>query len=78
MDLLTILVAAAETAEGAGHEEHDATPFYIAGGALAAFAVIVGIIGIRRPSLPEGPNRAIMAIGAILVIATVATSIAVS
>ena len=72
MDLLTIVAAAAE---GAAHESHDATPFYIAGGALAVFAVIVGVLGIKRPSLPEGPNRAIMAIGTVLVVATMIASI---
>ena len=75
MDLATILVAAAE---GAEHSAHEPTAFYIVGGALAAFAVVAGIIGITRPGLPEGPNRAIMAIGTVLVVATMVTSIATS
>jgi hypothetical protein len=75
MDLVTILAAAAE---GAEHAEHDPIGFYIAGGLLAAFAVIVGIIGIRSPSLPEGPNRAIMVIGTVLVVATMVASVASS
>ncbi len=75
MDLVTILLAAAE---GTEHREHDATSFYIAGGLLAAFAVVVGIIGIKRPNLPEGPNRAMMAIGTVLVVATMVASVASS
>jgi hypothetical protein len=75
MDLVTILVAAAE---GAEHSKSDPIAFYIAGGALAVFAVLVGIVGIKRPTLPEGPNRAIMGIGAVLVVATMVASIASS
>jgi hypothetical protein len=76
MDLVTILLAAAEGTET--HTEHDPTSFYIAGGLLAAFAIVVGIIGITRPALPEGPNRAMMAIGVVLVVATMVASVASS
>ena len=75
MDLVTILAAAAA---GAEHADKNETPFYLVGGALAVFAIVVGVVGIKRPDLPEGPNRAFMAIGAVLVVATMVTSIAVS
>ena len=79
MDLLSIFVLAQEgAAAGAEHGHKSETPFYLVGGALAVFAVAVGVIGIKRPDLPEGPNRAMMAVGAILVLATMITSIAVS
>jgi hypothetical protein len=76
MDLATIALAAAEG--GAEHADKSHTFFYVAGGALAAFAVIVAAIGIMRPNLPEGPNRAIMGIGAVLVVVTMVASIASS
>jgi hypothetical protein len=76
MDLVTILAEAA--AGGAEHADKSETPFYLVGGALALFAIVVGVLGIKSPSLGEGPNRAIMAIGALLVVATMVTSIAVS
>ena len=75
MDLVTILLAAAETA---GHEKHDPIAFYLVGGALAVFAIVVGIVGIRQPNLAEGPNKAIMGIGTVLVIGTMIASIASS
>jgi hypothetical protein len=79
MDLLSIFVLAAEgAAAGAEHADKSETPFYIVGGLLAVFAIVVGITGIRQPNLGEGPNRAFMAIGALLVVAVMITSIAVS
>lgn len=69
MDLVTIL------AEAAAHESKDSTAFYVIGGLLAVFAVIVGVLGIMRPTWGEGPARAVMGIGTILVIATVASAI---
>jgi hypothetical protein len=75
MDLATIVLAAAE---GAEHAEKDHTAFYIAGGALALFAILVGVIGIMRPNLAEGPSKAIMAIGAVLVVCAMVASVATS
>ena len=75
MDLATIVLAAAE---GAEHAEKDHTFFYVAGGALAAFAVIVGAIGIMRPNLPEGPNKAIIGIGSVLVVIAMVASVSSS
>jgi hypothetical protein len=75
MDLLSIFVLAAE---GAEHTEHDATSFYITGGLLAVFAIVVGVVGITQKNLGEGPNRAIMVVGSVLVAATLIASVASS
>jgi hypothetical protein len=59
-------------------DEASKTPYYVAGGALAAFAVIISVIGIRRhDTFPSGPGgmRAVMALAAILVIATMASAV---
>ncbi len=73
MDLIvTVMAAAAE------HEEHSATAFYVAGGILAAFGFIIGAIGVARPNLGGGASRAAMAVGAILVVATMVATVAVS
>jgi hypothetical protein len=72
MDLVTLLASAA------GEAEHNETPFLIVGGALAAFAVIVGIIGLMRPGLGEGANKIIIGVGSVLVVGTMYTIVAVA
>ena len=59
-------------------EESSKTPYYIAGGALAAFAVIISAIGIRgHETFPpsKGAMRAVMALATILVVATMASAV---
>lgn len=72
--LETILFAA----EAAGEEHSSHTAFYIAGGALALWAVVVSAIGIRGhanwPSSPGAAN-AIMGISAFLVVAACAMAV---
>jgi hypothetical protein len=72
--LHALLVLAAETAE---HAEPSKVPFFIAGGALALWAVVLSAIGIRSQSFPGGDARArgVMTISAVLVVAAMATSI---
>ena len=75
--LLATLMAAAEAAE----EESSKTPFYVLGSVLAAFAVIVSAIGIRRhetfpPS--QGAARGVMTLGAVLVVLTLAAAVLTS
>ena len=70
MDLVTILAEAA-----AEHETKDATAFYIVGGLLALFAVVVGGLGIKRPHWKAGPARAVMLVGTVLVAATMVVAI---
>jgi hypothetical protein len=69
MGLLSIL--AAEVAEPSK------TPFYVAGGALAAWAVVVSALGLTRPAFPggQGAARAVSGISAILVLAAMATAV---
>jgi hypothetical protein len=54
------------------------TPYYVAAGVLAAFAVIISAIGIRgRESFPpsKGAARGVMALAALLVVATMASAV---
>jgi hypothetical protein len=59
-------------------EEASKTPYYIAGLALASFAVIISAIGISRhetfPSSP-GAGRAVMGLAVVLVLATMASAV---
>jgi hypothetical protein len=58
-------------------EEGSHTAFYLAGGALAAWAVIVGILGITRPDFPTnqvGRNAVIM-ISVVLVLGATSTAV---
>ena len=72
--LLTTLIAAAE----AGEEESSKTLFYVMGGVLAAFAVIISAIGIRgHESFPPsaGAARGVMALATVLVLLTMASAV---
>jgi hypothetical protein len=68
-----LLVLAAEAAE-----ETSKTAFYLAGGALAAWAVILAAVGLTRPEFPgsDGAARGVMAISTVLVIAAMAAAVA--
>jgi plastocyanin len=61
--------------------EKSKVSFYIAGGVLVAWALILSLgIGLRKPSFPStlGAERAVMAISAALVLATVSMAVATS
>jgi uncharacterized cupredoxin-like copper-binding protein len=61
--------------------EKSKVPYYIAGGALVAWALIVSVgIGMRNPSFPGtlGGQRVVMAITAVLVLVTVSMAVATS
>jgi hypothetical protein len=53
-------------------------PWYIAGGLLAAWAVILSAIGLRSPDFPgnEGGARVVMLISAVLVVAAMTAAVA--
>jgi hypothetical protein len=59
-------------------EEASKTPYYIAGGVLAAFAVVISAIGIRGhenfPGSKRGRNG-VMLLAALLVAATMASAV---
>jgi plastocyanin len=61
--------------------EKSKVPFYIAGGLLASWAVIVSVlIGLRRPAFPGsvGGQRGVIAISAVLVAAAVSMAVVTS
>jgi len=69
--LLTPLLAAAKSK----------VPFYIAGGVLVAWALVLSVgIGLRNPSFPSnlGGQRAIMGVSAVLVLVTLTMAVATS
>jgi plastocyanin len=65
---LSLLAAAGEKSK---------TPFYVAGAVLAAWAVILGVVGITRPNFPHNVlgSRAVMGISAVLVITTMTMAV---
>ena len=72
--LLATLIAAAE----AGEEEGSKTLFYVLGAVLAAFAVIISVIGIRgHETFPPsaGAARGVMALATVLVVLTMAAAV---
>jgi plastocyanin len=61
--------------------EKSKVPFYIAGGLLVAWALLVSVgLGMRRPDFPGSlaGQRAVMAITAVLVLAAVSTAVITS
>ena len=72
---LTIVFAATE-----GHESSKAL-FYIVGGVLAVFAVLISALGLKRiGSFPSstGQTRGVIGLAGLLVLATVAATIITS
>jgi len=69
--VLTVLLAAAEPSK---------VPFYIAGGAFAAWAVVLAGAGLTRPSFPFGAagQRVVMAISFLLAVLAIAMAIVTS
>jgi hypothetical protein len=77
--VLQALIIFAQAA--AEEEESSKTAFYIAGGVLAAFAVIVAGIGIRsHATFPSsrGTATAVMGLAAVLVATVMATAVITS
>ena len=66
-----LLVLAAEEAEPSK------TAFYICGGLFAAWAVVLGFVGLRSPEFPGSGvrARAVMGISAVLMVAAMATAV---
>jgi hypothetical protein len=59
-------------------EEPSKTAYYLSGGVLAAFAVIISAIGIsRHETFPpsKAASRAVMGVAAVLVALTMATAV---
>ena len=66
--LVPVLAAAGEKSK---------TPFYIAGGVLAAWAVIVSLVGVTRPGFPGGRSgeRGVIAVSVLLVALTITMAV---
>ena len=75
MSLHALILFAAEAAHG---EESSKTAFYIAGGALAAFGFVIGILGtMRHGDFPsDGAAKGIMGLAALLMLGAMATAVA--
>jgi len=69
--MLPLIVAAAE------HAEPSKTAFYIAAGALACWAVLLGVVGITRETFPTsaGASRVVMLVSGALMAATMAAAV---
>jgi hypothetical protein len=69
---VSLLIAASE---GGGHEKSK-TAFYIVGGLLAAWAVVVALLGLssNRPA-NRGGERGVIAISFVLVLGAMATAV---
>ena len=74
--MLAFLVLAAEQAADHGSK----TAFYAAGAVLAAWALLIGGVGVARPAFAgvAAVSRAVLAITAVLVALTVVTAVATS
>jgi hypothetical protein len=62
------------------HAEPSKTAFYIAAGALACWAVLLGVIGITRETFPTGGSaaRLVMLVSGALMAATMAAAVLTS
>jgi len=72
------MLALVTLATEAAGEETSKAPFYIVGLVLAAFAVLVGVLGITRPSgftQNAGGRSAVVAIAAVLVVGACASAV---
>ena len=69
--MLTALLASAEPSK---------VPFYLAGGILAAWAVVLAMVGLSRPKFPYGTAgaRGVMAVSFVLMVTAIAMAIATS
>ena len=73
--MLTLLAVVAEHSP-AGSK----TAYYIAAGALALWAVLLGAFGVMRPAFPRGNGsaRAVMLVSGLLMAATMACAVITS
>ncbi len=64
----------------AAEAEPSKTGFYLCGGILAAWAVVLGFVGLRSPDFPgsDGAARGVMAISAVLVVAAMTAAVLTS
>jgi hypothetical protein len=71
MSVLALILASAE-----GAEEHSKTAFYVAGGLLAVWAVLISLVGVARPSFPgKAGGRVLMLLTVLLVAGAASTAV---
>jgi hypothetical protein len=70
--LIAILTFAAEE-----HEETSKTPFYVIGGAAAAYGVLIAFLGLNKHDFPatKGAARGVFGVSALIVAAAMASSV---
>jgi hypothetical protein len=73
---LAVIYAAVEHVK----QHKSEVPFFIAGGLFATFAVLVSVYGFKRPEFPAtaGAARAVMSLGAVLMLTAVGTAVYVA
>jgi hypothetical protein len=66
--MLNLILAASEPSK---------VPFYIAGGAFAAYAVALAFVGLTRPSFPfsVAGQRAVMGVSFLLMVVAIAAAV---
>jgi hypothetical protein len=77
MDLAFLLAAAEHAAE----EHHKSElPFFVAGGLLVTFAIIISVVGFKKPEFPANDQaaRGVMALSVALVAGALGSAIYVA
>jgi hypothetical protein len=77
MDLAFLLAAA----EHAAQEHHKSElPFFLAGGLLVTFAIVISVIGFKRPDFPadEQAARGVMALSVALMAGALGSAVYVA
>jgi hypothetical protein len=71
--MLTLFAAVVEHSSDEGSK----AAFYVAAGALACWAVLLGAFGVMRPAFPRGNGgaRAVMLVSGVLMLATMACAV---
>lgn len=59
-------------------EHTSKTPFYVVAGVFAAWAVLIGVLGVTRPAFPHGEagGRVVMGVSLVLMVATMIAAVA--
>jgi hypothetical protein len=71
--MLTLLAVVVEHSSDEGSK----TAFYLAAGALACWAVLLGAFGVMRPAFPRGDGgaRVVMLVSGVLMVTTMACAV---
>jgi len=72
--ILSTILAAAEEAK------KSEAPFFVAGAVLVSFAVLISVVGMKRPDFPEnaGAARGVMALSVLLMLGAMSAIVYVS